>query len=192
MTASCPNRTLGAPNYKDQMILSQNNHDVSAKTLLAYPGAVNQNIAAGQNGAVELNQALDNIFYHPNVAPFVSRFLIQQMVTSDPTPAYVGRVAAVFNNNGSGVRGDLKMVVRAVLLDPEARGNIKTDPNYGKLREPVQFATNIYRLFGVRSYDGTTQSDGYVNQVISPLGQSAFNARLVLIDSRCLYSETSR
>ena len=171
---TCPNRTLGAPNYKDPMILNQNNHDITAKTLLNYPGAVNVNIAPGQNGATELNQALDNIFYHPNVAPFVSRILIQHFVTSDPTPAYVGRVAAVFNNNGSGVRGDLKMVVRAILLDPEARGNVKTDPNYGKLREPVQFATNIYRQFGVRSYDGATQSDGYVNPQISPMGQNTF------------------
>ena len=173
-TAICPNITVGTVNYKDPMILNQNNHDVTAKTLLSYPNAVNQNIAANQNGATELNQALDNIFYHPNVAPFVSRILIQHLVTSDPTPAFVGRVAAVFNNNGSGIRGDMKAVVKAILLDPEARGNVKTDPNYGKLREPVQLATNIYRQFGVRSFDGLTQSDGYVNQIISPLGQNTF------------------
>ncbi len=121
-----------------------------------------------------MNQALDNIFNHPNVAPFVSRILIQHLVTSDPTPAFVGRIAAVFNNNGSNVRGDLKAVVRAILLDPEARGNLKTDPNFGKLREPVQLATNVLRQIGVQSANGTTQSDGYVNQIISPMGQSAF------------------
>jgi len=172
--ASCPNFVNGTLNFKDPMVLNQNNHDVTAKTLLDYPNAVNKNIAAGLNGNTEMQLALDNIFYHPNVAPFVSRILIQHHVTSDPTPAYVGRIAAVFNNNGSGVRGDMKAVIKAILLDPEARGNTKTDPNYGKLREPVQLATNVYRHFGVKSADLTTQSDGYVWQIIAPLGQNAF------------------
>jgi uncharacterized protein (DUF1800 family) len=173
-TALCPSRTVGAPNYKDPLLLNQNTHDLTAKTLLAYPNAVSQNLPANQNGVTDMTQALDNIFNHPNVAPFVSRNLIQHLVTSDPTPAYVGRVAAAFNNNGSGVRGDMKAVIRAILLDPEARGNVKTDPNYGKLREPVQLATNLYRQFNVRSFDGTTQSDGYVNPTISPMGQNTF------------------
>lgn len=175
----CPNSTLGAPNYKDPMILNQANHDTTAKTLLAYPNAVSPTIAANQNGANEMNQALDNIFNHPNVAPFVSRYLIQQMVTSDPTPAYIGRVAAVFNNNGSNVRGDLKAVIRAILLDPEARGSVKTDPNYGKLREPVQLATNLFRQFSVRSADGAGESDGYVNPQVTTMGQNAFNSPTV-------------
>ncbi len=179
VTASCPNRTAGAPNYKDPMFLNQNNHDVTAKTLLSYPNAVSQNLPAGQNGATDLQQGLDNIFNHPNVAPFVSRFLIQHLVTSDPTPAYVGRVAAVFNNNGSGVRGDLKAVVRTILLDPEARGNVKTDPNYGKLREPVQLATNVLRQFKVSSADGTTQSDGYISPQVTTMGQNPFNSPTV-------------
>jgi uncharacterized protein (DUF1800 family) len=172
--ATCPSVVAGTLNYKDPMLLNQTNHNIEAKTLLDYPNAVNKNIAANTNGNTELQQALDNIFYHPNVAPFVSRYLIQQMVTSDPTPAYVGRVAAVFNDNGAGVRGDMKAVIRAILLDPEARGNVKTDPNYGKLREPVQLATNLMRQFGVKSADLTTQSDGYVWQTISPMGQLAF------------------
>ncbi len=170
-TALCPNRTTGAQNFIDPMLLNNNNHDLTAKTLLTYPGVTNQNIAActGCTGTAiatyannSMDQALDNIFYHPNVGPFVSKIMIQHMVTSDPTPAYVGRVAAVFNNNGSGVRGDMKAVVKAILLDPEARGDVKTDPNYGKLREPVQFATNVYRTFNVRSADGLAESDGYV------------------------------
>ncbi len=177
--ATCPNRTLGAVNFKDPLLLNQNNHDTTTKTLLAYPNAINPTLPAGQNGATDMTQALDNIFNHPNVAPFVSRFLIQHLVTSDPTPAYVGRVAAVFNNNGSGVRGDMKAVIKTILLDPEARGNVKTDPKYGKLREPVQLATNLYRQFNVRSFDGTTQSDGWVNQITSPMGQSAFVAPTV-------------
>ncbi|MBA2737798.1 MAG: DUF1800 family protein, partial [Pyrinomonadaceae bacterium] len=130
-TTLCPNRTLGTVNFKDPLLLNQNNHDVTAKTLLSYPNAQNTNIAAGLNGSTELDLALNNIFNHPNVAPFVSKRLIQHLVTSDPTPAYVGRVAAVFNDNGSGIRGDMKAVVKAILLDAEARGDAKTDPNYG-------------------------------------------------------------
>ena len=177
--ASCPNRTLGVPNYKDPMLLNQNNHDVTAKTLLDYPNAVNRNIPSALNGNTEIDLALDNIFNHPNVAPFISKLLIQHMVTSDPTPAYVGRVAAAFNNNGQGVRGDMKSVVRAILLDPEARGNVKTDPNYGKLREPVQFITNFLKHFNVSSANLSQQSDGVINGLTAPLGQNVFNAPTV-------------
>ena len=181
ITVSCPNRTLGAPNYIDPLLLNQNNHDITAKTLLSYPGAVNQNIAAGLNGNTELDLALDNIFYHPNVGPFVSRLLIQHMVTSDPTPAYVGRVAAVFNNNGFSVRGDMKAVIKAILLDPEARGDVKTDPNYGKLREPVQLATNFLKAFNVRSADGLQPSDGVIaiGSLFLNMGQNPFNSPTV-------------
>ena len=116
-----------------------------------------------------LEQALDNIFNHPNVGPFVSKVLIQHLVTSDPTPAYVGRVAAKFNNNGSGVRGDMKAVFRAILLDPEARGDIKSDPNYGKLREPVSLTTNFLRAMNARGAAGTGQFDGFIT------GRGEFN-----------------
>ena len=161
------------------MLLNQNNHDVTAKTLLNYPNAVNPTIAAGLNGNTEIDLALDNIFYHPNVAPFVSKQLIQHLVTSDPSPAYVERISAVFNNNGQNVRGDLKAVVKAILLDVEARGNIKTDPNYGKLREPVQLITNFLKHFNVRSADGTQQSDGVINGQVSQIGQDVFRAPTV-------------
>ena len=175
---TCPNAQVGIQNYIDPMLLVNSQHDLTAKTLLSYPGVVNQNIPActGCTGSAiatyanaSMNQALDNIFYHPNLAPFVSKNLIQKMVTSDPSPAYVGRVAAVFNDNGLGVRGDMKAVVRAILLDPEARGDVKTDPTFGKLREPVLYATNICRAFNVRSADGAMQSDGYFT------GRSEFN-----------------
>ena len=171
--STCPNRTIGAPNYKDPMLLKQNNHDVSAKTLLAYPGAVNENIDANLDGNAELNLALDNIYNHPNVAPFVSRFLIQHLVTSDPTPAYVGRISAVFDAHRTSPT-QLKEVVKAILLDPEARGNVKTDPNYGKLREPAQLATNLLRHFGVQSADATDQSDGYIAHLVALMGQNIF------------------
>lgn len=175
----CQNSQPGLLNYKDPMVLNQANHDVTAKTLLGYPGAVNQNIPANLNGNTELDLAIDNIFNHPNVGPFVGKYLIQHLVTSNPTPAYVSRVAAVFNNNGLGVRGDMKAVVRAILLDPEARGDMKTDPNYGKLREPVQMVTNIARHFDVKSAALSGPSDGVVNGLSANIGQNTFAAPTV-------------
>ena len=182
--AQCPNRTTGAPNFKDPMIvINANNHDITAKTLLSYPGVTNQNIAAcaGCTGTNTINyanasliQALNNIYEHPNVAPFVSKLLIQNLVTSDPSPAYVGRVSAVFNANRTN-GAQMKEVIRAILLDPEARGNAKTDPTYGKLREPVQLMTNIYRQMGVTDAAGTGQSDGNINRYPSGLAQNTFN-----------------
>ena len=95
---------------------------------------------------------LDTLFAHPNVAPFISRQLIQRLVTSNPTPAYVGRVAAVFVNNGSNVRGDLKAVFRTILLDTEARSDAGlTNLTFGKLRAPVQRLTGWGRAFAVTS-----------------------------------------
>ncbi|MCO6509584.1 MAG: DUF1800 domain-containing protein [Aridibacter famidurans] len=175
----CPNSTLGAVNFKDPLVLNQNNHNVAAKVLLDYPNAVNRNIPSGMNGNAEMDLALDNIFYHPNLGPFVGKYLIQHLVTSDPTPAYVGRVASAFNNNGNDVRGDMKAVIRAILLDPEARGDEKTDPNFGKLREPVQLITNFYRQLNVSSADGTQQSDGYVPHVAAYMSQNPFGAPTV-------------
>lgn len=175
----CPNATPGIVNFIDPMWLETGGHNPHSKTLLNYPNAVNRNIPAGQDAYVDLNQALDNIFYHPNVAPFVSKILIQHLITSDPTPAYVERVSTVFNNNGSGVRGDLKSVIRSILLDPEARGDLKTDPNYGKLREPVQFMTNVLRHLNVRSADGNQQSDGVLSTYAKQMGQNPFYADTV-------------
>lgn len=174
--SGCANSQVNVGNYIDPMVLVTGSHDTTAKTLLSYPGSTTTNIAAcsnctggtsAQNAANitiyannSMNQALDNIFNHPNVGPFISKIMIQHMVASDPTPAYVSRVAAVFNNNGAGVRGDIKAVIKAILLDPEARGDSKTDPNFGKLREPVQLATNLLRHFNVRSANAASQSDG--------------------------------
>ena len=96
--------------------------------------------------------ALDAIFAHANVPPFVSKQLIQHMVTSNPSPAYVGRVSAVFANNGNGVRGDMKAVIRAILTDSEARSDANiTSTSFGKLREPVVRLTQWARAFGVTS-----------------------------------------
>ena len=179
----CPSRVPGAPNFIDPMVVTNpNNHELSAKTLLNYPGSTTTNIPActGCTGTAvttyannSLNQALDNIYNHPNVAPFVSRFLIQQLVTGDPTPAYVGRVAAVFNANRANPT-QMKEVIRAILLDPEARGDVKTDSRYGKLRESVQFVTNIARQFDVRSADRSAQSDGVLTTETGAMGQIVF------------------
>jgi uncharacterized protein (DUF1800 family) len=105
--------------------------------------------------SASLKVAIDTLFNHPNVGPFIGRQLIQRLVTSSPSPAYVARVAAVFNNNGSGVRGDLKAVVRAILLDSEARSaSIAAGSQYGKVREPVLRLTAFLRAFGVKSDSG--------------------------------------
>lgn len=107
------------------------------------------------NPSASLQAAIDTLFAHPNVGPFIGRQLIQRLVTSSPSPAYVGRVAAVFNNNGSGVRGDMKAVVRAILLDDEARSpTIAAGPQYGKLREPVLRMTAFLRAYGAKSDSG--------------------------------------
>ena len=102
------------------------------------------------DGPGELKIALDTLFNHPNTGPFVSRQLIQRLVTSNPSPGYVQRVAGVFANNGAGVRGDMAAVVTAILMDPEARtASVAEDPAYGKLREPVIRVTHMLRaLYG--------------------------------------------
>ncbi|HQU85115.1 MAG TPA: DUF1800 domain-containing protein [Pyrinomonadaceae bacterium] len=183
-TAVCPNRSLNAPNYKDPMLVNPTNHDLTEKHLLNYPNAPFTTIPACQicstNAEItgyandSLDKAIENIFNHPNVGPFIGKLLIQHLVTSDPSPAYVSRVAAAFNNNGANVRGDMKAVIRAVLLDPEARGNIKTAPRYGKLREPVQLITNLTRIFPAKSFNGEDLSDGSLGNYTKKLGQNPF------------------
>ena len=187
--ASCPSAIPGSVNYKDPLVLTPSNHDLSEKTLLNYPGAVNTTIPACTDcttpqaisvyANASLNQALENIYNHPNLPPFISRLLIQHLVTSDPSPAYVERVANVFVNNGNNDRGDMKAVVRAILLDPEARGNVKTAPRYGKLREPVQIVTNLGRLFPAKSWDGASLSDGGLSEPMVRMGQNPFNSPTV-------------
>lgn len=113
-------------------------------------------IAPGTPGPEALRIALDTLFNHPNVGPFFARQMIQRLVTSEPDPAYVARVAAAFNNNGAGVRGDMKAVLRAVLLDDAARSPAGLAARtFGKLREPVLRIANWGRAFGVRSLKGT-------------------------------------
>jgi uncharacterized protein (DUF1800 family) len=135
--------------YTKPMIVYNGYHSTSAKTLLG----ITIPASATADGAADIKTALDTLFNHPNAGPFLSRQLIQHLVTSNPSPAYVGRVAAVFDNNGSGVRGDLGAVVKAILLDSEAR-TPSSDPDYGKLREPVVRLANWMRSFGAVSKTG--------------------------------------
>jgi uncharacterized protein (DUF1800 family) len=112
-------------------------------------------VPAGGTARADLKIALDALFNHPNVGPFFGRQMIQRLVKSNPSPAYVGRVAAAFANNGSGVRGDMKAVIRAVLLDPEARDRTQTTTQTsGRLREPVQMLAQVFRLFTTPPSDG--------------------------------------
>jgi uncharacterized protein (DUF1800 family) len=117
-------------------------------------------IPANTSGAAALKTALDTLFNHPNTAPFVCKQLIQRLVTSNPSPAYVGRVAAVFANNGQGVRGDLAYVFAAILLDNEARdASGLTGNEYGKLREPMLRLVQWVRTFGAGSKSGAWKID---------------------------------
>jgi len=125
-------RTHNPKNFLGDMAAVASNHDTGAKQLLDDAIA-----PAGLAMDADLAGAIRNVFLNPNIAPFVSRQLIQKLVTGDPSPQYVARVAAAFVDNGHGVRGDMKSVVRAILTDPEARGPVKLDPAYGKLREPA-------------------------------------------------------
>ena len=128
-------------------------------------------IAEGQSRTTaDLKVALDTLFNHPNVGPFIGRQLIQRLVTSNPSPAYVRRVASAFNDNGQGVRGDMKAVIRAVLLDEEARGdNARKQPSFGRIREPVLRFTHLMRALEASSRTGywgigRTDVPGNLNQ----------------------------
>jgi uncharacterized protein (DUF1800 family) len=125
-------------------------------------------VPANQTPEQDLANALDNIFNHPNVGPFIGKQLIQHLVTSNPSPAYVARVAAVFANDGTGVRGNLAAVVRAIITDAEARGDQPAGSDFGRLREPALFITSTLRSLG-------GQSDGvYLRSASSSMGQPIF------------------
>ena len=140
-----------ADNRTQPMQLYPDFHDTDPKLLLN--GVV---LPAGQSGEQDLAAALDNVFNHPNVGPFLSLRLIQRLVTSNPSPSYVARVATVFNDNGQGERGDLKAVVRAILLDPEARPALRMELD-GKIKEPLLRLTQLWRAYDGRSRSGRFQ-----------------------------------
>ena len=173
------------PDYISPMGFSNNTgangpFDIASKTLLSglvLPACTNcTNNAANMSAykTAELNAAIDNLFNHPNTGPYLCTQLIRQLVTSNPSPAYVGRCSAAFANNGSGVRGDMKAIITSILLDPESRGDVKTDPSYGHVREPVLLANNLLRLFNATS-DGNITVSGTREGLIVTLGQDLFN-----------------
>ncbi|WP_235074333.1 DUF1800 domain-containing protein [Asticcacaulis sp. AC466] len=166
--------TRDAEMYTKPMIMYNSAHSISAKSFLG------TNIAATTtaDGNGDVKTALDTLFNHPNVGPFLCKQLIQRLVTSNPSGDYVKRCAQAFNNNGSGVRGDMAAVTKSIFLDTEARA-ISGDASYGKLREPILRLGNWMRSFEVTSTSGnwlmgSTSAQTSLNQ--SPLtSPSVFN-----------------
>jgi uncharacterized protein (DUF1800 family) len=156
------------------MVAVESSHDTTSKTLLN--GTV---LPAGQTAEQDLADALANLFAHPNVGPFVCRQLIQHLVASNPSPAYVGRVSAIFANNGSGVRGDMRAVIRAILEDPDARAG-DTNPSFdgGHLREDMLYMTDILRGLG---FTNTSPFGNYsgLNNYTSALGETPYTSTSV-------------
>ena len=150
-------------NYDGPMVAVAAHHDTGAKTVL---GGVM--LPANQSAEADLEAAIDVIFKHPNVGPFIGRQLIQQLVTANPSPAYVARVTAAFNGGGGTPRGDMKAVLTAILLDSEASAP-KAPTTFGKLREPVLQLLRLFRVLGGRS-DGV-----WLQQQAAALGQPVFS-----------------
>ncbi|GAC1647773.1 MAG: hypothetical protein NVS9B15_06350 [Acidobacteriaceae bacterium] len=160
---SFPNYTA---NYESPMAVVETQHDTAAKVLLN-----GTTLPAGQSSTQDLSGALGNLFNHPNAGPFICKQLIQHLVASQPSPAYVSRVSAVFANDGNGVRGNMRAVVQAILLDPDARAS-DTSPNFdgGHLREPMLYLTNVIRGLGYTNNDAVAGRDVVANASYSSLG----------------------
>jgi uncharacterized protein (DUF1800 family) len=157
--ATIPTRS-GSENYRVPMEAVARYHDTGAKTFLG------QTFPALQTAQQDLDQALDVLFNHPNLGPFIGRQLILQLVTSNPSPAYITAVASVFNDNGAGVRGDMTAVLRAVLTHPEAG---LSSPNSGKLSEPVLFIVSQ-----LRALNATVTDHPFMSDKSEEMGQKVF------------------
>lgn len=148
-------------------------HESGSSTFLG------KTIPAGVSGEVALSMSIDILFAHPNIAPFISKQLIQRLVSSNPSPAYVARIAAVFNNNGNGTKGDLKAVIKAILLDDEARqAPNSSDTTRGKIREPMLRFLAWARSFNTKSASDTWKI-GDTSDAGSKLGQSPLRSPTV-------------
>jgi len=156
------------PYFMGQMYAVEENHDTSQKTIFG-----NIVIPAGQTAEQDLESLLDALMQQNTMAPFVSKQLIQHLVTSNPSPGYIQRVSNVFLNNGSGVRGDMKAVITAILTDPEARAaddpNTPANSSFGHLREPVLFLANI-----LRGLNATLGSQSAIYNYANEMGQNLF------------------
>ena len=166
-TVVAGNRTIAhISTVRAPMTLTAANHSTLAATFLG------TTIPANTDGTTALKTALDTLFNHPNVGPFFGKQMIQRLVTSNPSPAYVARVAKAFNDNGKGVRGDLLAVFGAVLLDDEARSPAGLSQNgFGKLREPMVRFVQWGRTFGLTSARGSWKI-GDLSNPATQLGQS--------------------
>ncbi len=150
-------RNINTIDMAEPMAMFDDYHETGPKFLLN--GFV---VPDGQTGMEDINMAINHLFNHQNVGPFFGKQLIQRLVKSNPSPAYVSRVAAAFNDNGSGVRGDMKAVIKAVLLDEEARTcEWYNDPVQGKLKEPIIRYTHFARAMGGISEDGRFWNYGF-------------------------------
>ena len=147
------------PWFRDPMQMFEFFHEPGPKQLLS--GVV---VPAGQAGMDDIDDAIDNLFNHPNVGPFIGRQLIQRLVTSNPSPAYIQRVSEAFADDGNGVRGNMRAVVGAILQDPEAMAAVGSDPDFGKLREPILRSLALLRQLNVSSPDGFYANVGYFLQ----------------------------
>ncbi len=179
-SASDPNRMINSTGYvlkpmtidntKWEFPSTSSQHSTLEATFLG------TTIAANTDGTAALKTALDTLFNHANVGPFFGRQMIQRLVTSNPSAAYVDRVARVFNDNGSGVRGDLRAVFKAILLDTEATNAAGlTAPTFGKVREPILRFVQWARTFGATSTSGNWRI-GNLSDLVSGLGQSALRS----------------
>ena len=144
--------------WSSPMEFTSDHHEYASKTLL---GTTISSGTSSSSEPADLDKALDIIFQHQNVAPHVSKHLITRLVTSNPSSSYINRVSTVFNNDGGGARGNLKAVVRAVLMDHEARGlYYRNQENYGKPKELLLAFTQFLRAFGVQKLDGWKSRTG--------------------------------
>lgn len=157
----------GTYSYTGPLVPFPAQHDFGSKQLLN--GYVSP---AGVSPLQDLNNSLDNVFNHPNVGPFFGRQLIQHLVKSNPSPAYIARVAAAFNDNGSQVRGDMRATIAAVLLDPEARANDQGGNDLagdGHQQEPALFVAGM-----VRAFNGSMNDQNYYPGDLAAMGQNVF------------------
>jgi uncharacterized protein (DUF1800 family) len=151
-----PTWSYAPSNYRQPMLAFPEHHDTGPKQILN-----GVTLPAGQTQAQDLQNGLDALFNHPNTGPFIARRLIQRLVASNPSPAYISRIAKVFANNGRAVRGDLKAVVQAILLDPEARStSLPGTASYGHEREPIIRLANLYRAFNASAPSGKVVVNG--------------------------------
>jgi uncharacterized protein (DUF1800 family) len=161
-------------NYRDPLVLNTGLHYTNGgQTLLD-----GFTMPTGLSGSQEMDIALDNIFNHPNVGPFIARHLIGNFVTRNPSPGYIWRVAEVFNNDGGFVRGNMYKVLEAVLTDPEARGEVKANVYYGHKKEPALHMLNVLRAFNAHGHNNpAASSDGVLESIGGNQAPVAFTPR---------------